>query len=350
MWCGRLTEHRSVSFLRFFWSYRGSISPPRLWQTELQDEMASATPRIRRELEMIEQIEVSSLDLRYESCRMKSQGAEKALLNSILENGIRDPLQGVDKKDERILLDGFKRYRCAQHLGIGIVPYCSLAGDEALGIIELLRISNSNSLSILEQAQLIDELMSVHNMSNWEIAQALEKSKSWVSMRSGIIREMSECVRNKIFNGKFPVYAYMYTLRQFIRMNCTPKKDVEEFVELAAGKHLSIRDIELLAHGYFKGSEEFREQIKSGNITWGLNRLKQSSANTTACTEVEKRMLKELEIIQKYMQRVTHRSKDNRFKTSSFYAQANLLAGGIVRQIEVFSKAIREFYDRSGKA
>jgi hypothetical protein len=243
---------------------------------------------------MIEQVEISSLDLRYQSCRMKSPGAEKALLESILENGIRDPLQGVNAGEKRILLDGFKRYRCAQHLGIGIVPYCSLADDEAMGIIELLRIANSKSLSILEQAKLIDELMSVHNMSNWEIAQALEKSKSWVSVRSGIMREMSECVRNKIFSGRFPVYSYMYTLRQFMRINCATKKDVDEFVELAAGKHLSLRDIELLAHGYFKGSEEFRGQIKSGNIAWGLSRLKESSANTSACTEVEKRMLKRM--------------------------------------------------------
>ena len=157
---------------------------------------------------MIEQVEISSLDLRYENCRMKSRGAEKTLLESILENGIRDPLQGVNADEDRILLDGFKRYRCAQHLGIGIVPYSALADDEAMGIIELLRIANSRSLSILEQAKLIDELMSVHNMSNWEIAQALEKSKSWVSMRSGIMREMSECVRNKIFSGRFPVYSH----------------------------------------------------------------------------------------------------------------------------------------------
>ena len=75
---------------------------------------------------MIEEVETSSLDLRYESYRMKSPGAEKALLGSISENGIRDPLQGVDTNEARILLDGFKRYRCAKRLGIGIVPYCSL--------------------------------------------------------------------------------------------------------------------------------------------------------------------------------------------------------------------------------
>jgi len=298
---------------------------------------------------MIEQVELLSLDLRYESYRMKSPGAEKAMLGSILENGIRDPLQGVDTNEVRILLDGFKRYRCAKRLGIGIVPYCSLGSDEALGIIELLRISNSRSLSILEQAKLIDELKTVHKMCNGEIARSLEKSKSWVSMRSGIIGEMSECVMNKIFSGRFPVYSYMYTLRQFIRMNCIPKKDVDEFVNLVSGKHLSIRDIETLAHGYFKGPDEFRQQIKSGNIAWGLSRLKEASANTTSCTELERGMLKDLEITQKYMQRVSYKIKDSRFKTNCFYSQANLLAGGIVRQMDIFSKSVREFYDRSGQ-
>jgi len=80
-----------------------------------------------------------------------------------------------------------------------------------------------------------------------------------------------------------------------------------------------------------------------------LSRLKESAANRTTCTELELRMLKDLEITQKYMQRVTYRSKDTRFKTNSFYSQANLLSGGIVRQMEGFSRAIREFHDRSGQ-
>jgi hypothetical protein len=54
--------------------------------------------------------------LRYVDCRLKSHLAEKTLLASILESGIRDPLQGVDVDGQRILLDGFKRYRCAEKL------------------------------------------------------------------------------------------------------------------------------------------------------------------------------------------------------------------------------------------
>jgi hypothetical protein len=298
---------------------------------------------------MAEEVEISSLDLRYEGYRMKSAGAERALLVSILENGIRDPLQGVTTNDGRILLDGFKRYRCARRLDIRMVPYSALSGDEASGIIELIRISNAKSLTILEQAKLIDELKSVHKMSVSEIAALIEKSKGWVGMRIGILGQMSACVMDRIFSGQFPVYAYMYTLRPFIRMNGSNSKEIETFVSSVSGKNLSIRDIEILAHGYFKGPDEFREQIKSGNIAWGLNRLKETSANTTDCTEIERGMLRDLEITLKYMQRVTYKSRDKRYKSNAFFAQANLLAGGILSKVDMFSKALKDFHDRSGK-
>ena len=299
---------------------------------------------------MAEQVEISSLDLRYESCRMKSKNAEKQLLESILDNGIRDALWGVETSQGcRILLDGFKRYRCAQKLNIGIVPYHSLGADEALGIIELLRIANARSLSILEQAKLIDELESVHKMSNFEIATHLEKSKAWVSVRAGMVAEMSESVMKKIFDGQFPVYAYMYTLRQFIRIIRVSKADVDEFVEAVSGKNLSIRDIETLAHGYFKGSEDFRKQVKDGHIPWALTRLKDRSANATDCTTIERSMLNDLQIVQKYMQRVICRSRDERYQSKAFFVQANLIAGGILRQMDMFAKSIKGIHDKSGQ-
>jgi len=298
---------------------------------------------------MTEHVEISSFDLRYESYRLRSVVSEKALLLSISAHGIREPLQGVDKAGERILLDGFKRLRCAAKLNIGIVPYLSLGDDEPSGIIELLRVSNAKSLSILEQARLIDELMNVHRMCNAEIATLLERSKAWVSVRAGITSQMSRNVMNKIFNGQFPVYSFMYTLRQFMRINGVKKNEIDEFVNAVAGKHLSTRDIDLLANAYFKGSDDFREQIKSGNISWGLTRLKQSYPAGGDCTERERRMLTALEITQKYMQRLILKCNDTRFKTNTFYAQANLLSGGILRQLDAFTQAIRQFYDRTGQ-
>jgi hypothetical protein len=300
---------------------------------------------------MVKQVEITSLDLRYESCRMRSNSAEQQLLVSMVAHGIRDSLQGVETKQGcRILLDGFKRYRCAKKLNIGIVPYQSLDSDEAVGIIKLLRMANAKSLSILEQARLIDELKSVHKMSVSQIAKHLERSKGWVGMRVGLIGQMSKAVMDEILSGKFPVYSYMYTIRTFMRMNGIKKQQVDEFVNCVSGKGLSIRDIEILANGYFKGGEDVRQQIKEGNISWALSRLKHTSVSTTGLSQVERRMLTDLEIIQRYMQRVVNKSQSERFKSATFFAQANLLTAGILRQLEIFARSVRQFHDKCRQA
>jgi ParB-like chromosome segregation protein Spo0J len=75
---------------------------------------------------MVEKIEINNLDLRYEKFRLKSKEIERALLASIIEHDIQEPLKGIDLGDgAKILLDGFKRYRCAKKLKIGMVPYSS---------------------------------------------------------------------------------------------------------------------------------------------------------------------------------------------------------------------------------
>jgi len=63
-----------------------------------------------------------------------------------------------------VLLNGFKRYRCARKLGIGAVRIARWAGRGG-GIIQLLRTANDHALGILEQAAFLDELKSARNLS-----------------------------------------------------------------------------------------------------------------------------------------------------------------------------------------
>lgn len=299
---------------------------------------------------MAREVELSTLDLRYESYRMRQPAIEARLLASIAERGIEEPLEGVDARGASLLLNGFKRYRCARRLGIAIAPYVSLGEDEAMGIMSLLRTSNNKALGILEQAAFIDELKNLHKMSVAEIAGELSRSKAWVSMRLGLISEMGERVRKVLLAGAFPVYSYMYTLRQFMRMNGVKKSDVEEFVEALSGKRLSVRDIEHLAHGYLRGPESFREEIRRGHIALPLSRMRKATENPDGCNDFERGMLKDLEILQKYMQRVTGKSQDGRLKSRAFYVQANLLSAGILSRERSFCEALRGLYDRSGQA
>src|SRR6266481_8285741 len=131
---------------------------------------------------MAKDVELSSLDLRYEDHRMKNAALEERLLASIAQRDIEEPLEGVQLQDASILLNGFKRYRCAHKLQLHRVPYASLGQDELAGIMNLLRISNNRALSILEQAAFIDELNATGHLSVAEIAKELSRSKSWVKI------------------------------------------------------------------------------------------------------------------------------------------------------------------------
>ena len=293
------------------------------------------------------QIEVSSIDLRYQECRIRNHNNEKHLLQGILENGIQDPLQGINNGDKKILLNGFKRLRCAKKLGIDMVPYCSLSDDEALGILQLLRINNTQSLSILEQAKLIAELKRVYALSNADIARSLEKSTGWVSMRTGLLEQMSPYVIAKIMSGAFPAYSYMYTLRPFMRMNALNADEMDIFVKSVCGKSLSTRNIETLAQAYFKGSSEMHQQIENGHITWALDRLNQTVTDTPDCSQSEQRCLQDFTLVKKTMLTIISNYSNKGDRSPSFSAQANLLTGGILKTMDSFSKTVRDCYDRS---
>ena len=294
-------------------------------------------------------VELSALDLRYESYRMRNPAAEARLLASIAERGIEEALEGVDAGAGNILLNGFKRYRCASKLRIRMAPYVSLGEDEAVAIVTLLRVSNDRSLTILEQARFIEQLRQRNALSVADIAGQLSRSKSWVSMRLGLMAEMSTVVREKLFSSEFPVYPYMYTLRQFMRMNGVRKQDIEDFVVALAGKRLSMREIEQLAHGYFRGPASFREAIRQGHVALALDWLRQVPEAPDGSNEFERVLLKDLEITQKYMQRVMGKSQNPRLKTPAFFAQAHLLTAGILSQARAFFEVMRKLYDRCGQ-
>jgi hypothetical protein len=307
---------------------------------------------------MANEVELASLDLRYESFRLKQPALEERLLASILQRGIQEPLEGVDLpaaqagvQQTKVLLNGFKRYRCARKLRLGTVPYCSLGQDEAAAILDLLRLSNNRSLSLLEQAAFIAELKNARGLNVAEIAAELSRSKSWVTMRLGLLAEMSEPVRQKLFAGAFPVYSYMYLMRQFMRMNGVKPEQIEQFVLATSGQGLSVREVEQLAHGFFRGTDSFRQEILKGNLAWPLARMRQVPQSPDGCSEFERVLLGDLELTQKYMQRVMGKSQEHTKLTSrAFHAQCHLLTAGLLSRSRAFLDTLRALHDHNGQA
>jgi hypothetical protein len=294
-------------------------------------------------------VEVISIDTRYENCRWKNGPSEKRMLISIMEAGIRDPLLGVVKNNCYILLDGFKRYRCAKKANIGYVMFRPIGEDEAEAILSLLRLANASSLCFLEQARLIDELRTVHKLSVAEIARRLERSSAWVSVRQGMIAELTPLITEKLMNGNFPMHAYLASVRPITRVNKTQPEEIEEFIRATSNKSLSVREIDILAKGYFKGGNDFREHVHQGDIKWCINALRHTDAvSPSSKNSVEEgKVLIDLDIILKRIRRLSPILSSDNLRSPSFLAEAHLLTGGILRFLDNFSNVTRGFHDRT---
>jgi len=230
------------------------------------------------------------------------------------------------------------------------LPYVSLGDEEALGIASLMQVSKDKPLSILEQAKFVEELMTMHAMNTADVSEILLRSKAWVSMRRGLLKEVSATAEAILFRGAFPVYSYMYTLRPFMRMNGITSQEIERFMQAVAGARLSVREIEMLAQGYFRGPAALRQEIDQGNWKWSLEQMQAVGENPEGCSDFERALLRDLERLLKAMGCVMAHCDDQRLKTHAFHAQANLLVARLLSGQESFFKKMEKFYDRTGHA
>ena len=173
---------------------------------------------------MSENVELSSLDLRYEGYRLRDDAREARLMASIATRGIEEPLEGVDAPERRFLLNGFKRYRCAKKLSLGCVPYVSLAAEEATGILNLMRVSTDKALGILDQARFIVDLLTLQE-ENWGQVLTLNLSSGWLAgerkrVRTIFLQSWQECFfsrrpRHRLSSGA--PYRHWFTITSWSR-------------------------------------------------------------------------------------------------------------------------------------
>jgi len=292
------------------------------------------------------EIELSDLDLCYENCRIANAQVEKRILSSIVERGFDDPVRGVDQEGKYILLDGFKRVRCAKKLNMGKIPYLPIAKHEKIGIIDFLREDLKNRMNLFEHARWLKELKDTQGLSIKEMSVHLSRSSSWVGMRLNLFDGMNEDMSKLLFSGKFPVHVYQYTLRRFMRMDGVKIKDAESFMKSVSGKKLSNREVENLAWGYFKGPSEYREQIEKGKLEWTLEQIKHVDQYPQACNEHERKVLKSFLKLENLFLRISKEIESPHLKNREFFVQAQMFCEKITAYQNNFTPILRRFNDR----
>jgi hypothetical protein len=304
---------------------------------------------------MVETIELNSLNLRFERTRRRDAALERRLLSSIMERDIEQPLQISICKDTRqcVLLDGFKRYRCARKLHLNIIPVCTIGEDVADGVLCLLRRESESRLSILEQAGMIEELHKKHGLSIYAIAERLERSPSWVNVRLGMIGEISELVRGKIMSGAFPARAYMYGVRVYTRVHKAAPAQVDAFVGAVSGKGLSTRELGALSRAYFTGGSSAVRMIVEGDAHQAVKLLAAAQCGAVtdpALTPDQQLFVNNLKTIANAMVRIIAAASSAKAGAGHYKQYINTWSASIGKSLPAFSQTIKELHDLSGPA
>lgn len=299
----------------------------------------------------MERIELKAIDLRLSHTRRKDSAQEKRLLVSIQQRDIQEPLQIVnDNQTERfILIDGFKRYRCALKLDIKTVPVEHIGIDITAGILTFLRRSVSGNFSTFEQAALIDELHNSCNMSIYDIATSLERSPAWVSVRLGLFEQLNPLIRQKIMTGAFPVRAYMYDIRGFTRVNKIPAQKVNSCVEALSSKNLSTRELSILIRAYFTGGDQLQRLITEGDVHKVLEMLRRNAENPSPFKKSENHcFIDELKFMVKCIRRISgFEQLLNKADDPLFINSVNIWCTELVSILPSFQKTIRDIYEKT---
>jgi len=234
---------------------------------------------------------------------------------------------------------------------MGMVPAECVAEDVATGIVTVIRRNEYGcGISVLEQASLIEELHRRCAMSIYDIAQRLDRSPAWVSMRLGILDDLTPLVREKILSGAFPARAYLYGIKGFTRVNNIGKERVDSFVGAVSGKQLGTRDLFVLSRAFFTGGNVIERLVLEGDAHRALRMLTidADGSDDTTLSEKERLFIKELQTHATGMSWIIAQGDTMAMDTGSFSQYVNLWSAAILKRLSKYAVAIKEIYDRTG--
>jgi ParB-like chromosome segregation protein Spo0J len=186
----------------------------------------------------IRSIAVEALGERYRRYRLPDAATEAAMIGSLTRYGQLTPVAVCWREEKLELLDGFKRLAAAR-----IVPQMwSLQArlvevDERAAKATILGLNAiGRRMKELEEAWIVQALVREDGLSQVEVADLLERHKSWVCRRLALLERLAEECREDLRLGLLsPTMA-----RQLTRL---PAGNQVEVVAAARREHLTAAEL-----------------------------------------------------------------------------------------------------------
>lgn len=202
-------------------------------------------------------LEVSQLTLRYAALRVVTRERLSMLAASLLEHGQRSPVLTVTEDAGHVLIDGYARVAALSRLGCDLVRALVLEVSEAEALVLAHRLESGRRRSALEEGWLVAALMEQHGLSQVEVAEQLNRSRSWVSRRLALVNTLPPSVQAAVRRGRVPAHGAMKCLVPLARAN---KQHCIRLVEQLR-EPISSRALERLYLAWRKADDVVRERI-----------------------------------------------------------------------------------------
>lgn len=180
---------------------------------------------------------LESIGERYRRYRLPDAAAEAAMVGSLARYGQLSPVVVCLRQEQPELLDGFKRLAAARQVpDLAMLRARRLDVDEREAKAALLGLNGiSGRVKELEEAWIVQALVREDGLSQVEVAELLDRHKSWVCRRLALLEKLSpECQEDLHVGLLAPSIA-----RQLTRL---PMGNQAEVLVAARRENLSARE------------------------------------------------------------------------------------------------------------
>lgn len=188
-----------------------------------------------------EDLELSTLDRRYQTLRVPQPELMEALRGSLKRDGLLHPLLGHRHAGSVVLLDGFKRCELLRESDTKVVAVRLLEVSSPAQAKAAIFSHNAphRGLNVVEEAMLVRSLVEVEKLSQLEVSRLLGRHKSWVCRRLTFIKDIAPSLIEELRLGLVSVSV----LRELVRL---PRGNQERVAKAVSLQGLTSRQCSAL--------------------------------------------------------------------------------------------------------
>lgn len=206
------------------------------------------------------EVELGSLDLRYEHTRILRPKHVEMIANSIERFGQITPVLIIPEGDLLVLIHGFVRLAALRKLGHDTIRAVIREITEVQALYHLLADTEQRQWEAIEQAWIIRDLHDRLGCSLREIARGIGCDASWVTRRLSLLEGLSEDMIRSVGTGVISTYAASRVLVPLARANADHAR---KLVAHLADHRLSTRELAEFFKHYQVSNKQTRERMIS---------------------------------------------------------------------------------------